>query len=84
MRELARGWKDDPETLRMVKEECSSSDDRSVASAIQERARGWKDDPETLRFVKERASSDENGAVRWAEIDQAGGKPDGRIPEPEN
>jgi len=47
MQELARGWKDDPETLAILKERARSDEDNDVRSAaVQELARGWKDDPD--------------------------------------
>ena len=60
VQELARGWKDDPETLPTVKERARSDKNNDVRmAAVQELARGWKDDPETLPWLKERARSDE-------------------------
>ena len=67
VQELARGWKDDPEMLRWLKERAGSDDDNEVRwAAVQELARGWKDDPEMLRWLKERAGSDADKKVRWA------------------
>ena len=49
MQELARGWKEDAETLPWLKERARSDEDEDVRSAaVQELARGWKEDAETL------------------------------------
>jgi hypothetical protein len=62
VQELARGWKDDPETLPILKQLAQSDDDWNVRrAAVQELARGWKDDPETLPILKQLAQSDDNG-----------------------
>ncbi|MEG4093074.1 HEAT repeat domain-containing protein, partial [Microcoleus sp. Pol12B4] len=46
VQELARGWKDDPETLPILKQRAQSDDDSDVRrAAVQELARGWKDEP---------------------------------------
>ena len=56
VQELARGWKDDPDTLPMLKDRARSDEDPGVRSAaVQELARGWKDDPDTLAILKDRA-----------------------------
>jgi HEAT repeat protein len=48
VRQLARGWKDDPETLPILKDLVPSDQDSDVRSAaVQELAQGWKHDPET-------------------------------------
>jgi hypothetical protein len=53
MRELARGWKDDPDTLPILKARVQSDDDFNVHQAVvQELGRGWKDDPEILMFLQ--------------------------------
>ena len=46
VQELARGWKEDPDTLPMLKQHASSDEDPAVRqAAVQELARGWKEDP---------------------------------------
>ena len=71
LRELARGWKDDPETLPMLKDRVRSDENIDVRRAvIQELARGWKDDPETLPMLKDCVRSDENIDVRRAAIQE--------------
>ena len=59
--EIARGWKDDPETLPLLKQWAQSDDNSDVRrTAVQELARGWKHDPETLPLLKQRAQSDDD------------------------
>ena len=62
--ELVRGWKDDPETLPILKLAQSDEDPAVRRSAMQELVRGWKDDAETLPILKACAQSDESRAVR--------------------
>lgn len=67
IRLLARGWKDDPETLPWLKGRHLAIADESSAvreAAVQEVARGWKDDPETLPWLKARATKDQDWNVR--------------------
>jgi predicted NACHT family NTPase len=67
--ELVQGWKDDPETLPVLKDRAHSDQNDNVRSAaLHELARGWKDDPETLRVLKDRARSDQNDNVRSAAV----------------
>ena len=49
VQELARGWKDDPETLPFSNN-CAQSDDNSDVreAAVQELARGWKHEPRII------------------------------------
>jgi predicted NACHT family NTPase len=64
VQELARGWKDHPGTLPMVRDLAYFDEDEDVRrSAVQEFARGWKDDPGTLIWLKDRAG-DEGGLLR--------------------
>ena len=58
MQELARGWKEDAETLPWLKELASSDADEAVRwAAMEELTRSWKEDAETLPLLKERARS---------------------------
>ncbi|HKQ75500.1 MAG TPA: HEAT repeat domain-containing protein [Blastocatellia bacterium] len=67
VQELARGWKDDPDTLPLLKDRASQDDNWSMRqAAVQELARGWKDDPDTLPLLKDRATKDDNQWVRKA------------------
>ena len=55
VQELARGWKDDAETLPILKERARSDADNDVRmAAVQELARGWKDDAEVIAMLKSR------------------------------
>ena len=67
--ELARGWKDDPETLPCLKQLAQSDDDWRVrVAAIEELARGWKDDPELFELLCDVAINDpfdHRGKFRW-------------------
>jgi hypothetical protein len=65
IKELARGWKEDPDTLPMLKQFATSDSEAYVRRvAIEELARGWKEDPDTLPMLKQRATSDEDSGVR--------------------
>ena len=49
VQELARGWKDNPDTLPILKDCARSGENSDVRFVVvQELARGWRDDPETL------------------------------------
>ncbi|MEP6518697.1 HEAT repeat domain-containing protein [Microcoleus vaginatus] len=68
---VAETWKDDPETLPILKQRAQSDDDSAVRrAAVQELARGWKDDPETLPILKQRAQSDDDLKVRRAAVQE--------------
>ena len=52
VREAARGWALESETLEWLKVLADSDDTATVRrAAIQELARGWKDDPDTRAYV---------------------------------
>jgi len=71
IQELARGWHDDPETLKFIKQRATTDEEGSVRrSAVQELARGWHDDPETLNIIKKRATTDEQGSVRMSAVQE--------------
>ncbi len=54
VQELARGWKDDAETLPMLKERARSDENEYVRmTAVQELARGWKDDAEVIEILRQ-------------------------------
>jgi hypothetical protein len=54
VQELARGWKDDSETLPLIKQRAATDEDRAVRrTAVRELARRWGDDPEVRAFLKE-------------------------------
>ncbi|MEG4958651.1 HEAT repeat domain-containing protein, partial [Microcoleus sp. K4-C2] len=68
---IAATWKDDPETLPILKQLAQSDDNWHVRqAAVQEIARGWKDDPETLPILKQLAHSDDNWDVRRAAVQE--------------
>jgi HEAT repeat protein len=53
VRELARGWRDEPDTLAIIKERAQSDENKNVRqSAVRELARGWKDEPEIQVFLE--------------------------------
>jgi hypothetical protein len=69
VQEIVRGWKDDSETLHLLKQSAQSDDNLDVRQAtVQEIARGWKDDPKTLPFLKQSARSDDNSIVRQVAV----------------
>jgi predicted NACHT family NTPase len=68
---FAATWKDDPETLPILKQLAQSDDNGNVRrAAVQELARGWKDDPETLPWLKQLAQSDDDWSVRRAAVQE--------------
>ena len=68
---VAATWKDDLQTLPILKQRAQSDDDWAVRqTAVQELARGWKDDPETLPILKQCAQSDDDWAVRYAAVQE--------------
>ncbi|QMS90286.1 HEAT repeat domain-containing protein [Nostoc edaphicum CCNP1411] len=67
VRELAQGWKDDPDTLPILKSLAQlihDTDNTSAYAAVQELARGWKDDPDTLPMLKSLAQSSEDRNIQ--------------------
>ena len=69
--ELARGWRDDPGTLSLLKERAHNDKFYAVRwAAVWELARGWKDDPGTLPLLRDRAQNDENYEVRRAAVEE--------------
>ncbi|MFN9630795.1 MAG: SIR2 family protein [Cyanobacteriota bacterium] len=51
--ELARGWKEDPETVLWLKERAQTDENGPVRrSAVSELARGWNKDPEVQTFLR--------------------------------
>ena len=71
VRELARGWRTDPDTLALLKDRARNDEHGDVRrAAVQELARGWRTDPDTLPFLKDRARNDEDEGVRWAAVEE--------------
>ncbi|BDI16772.1 hypothetical protein ANSO36C_25740 [Nostoc cf. commune SO-36] len=72
IQELARGWKDDPDTLSILKSlvqafhygEDKYRENRSAYAAIQELARGWKDDSDTLPMLKSLTQFSEDTSIQ--------------------
>jgi len=58
--ELARIWKDDPETRAWLMERARSAEHSALRLlAVHELARGWENDPETLPWLKDSARLDD-------------------------
>ena len=71
VRELARGWRTDPDTLPFLKDRARNDQDEYVRqAAVEELARGWRTDPDTLPFLKDRARNDEHWYVRQAAVEE--------------
>ncbi|BDC51565.1 hypothetical protein F183_A38800, partial [Bryobacterales bacterium F-183] len=71
VQELARGWKDDPDTLPLLKDRVRSDEDGDVrAAAVLALARDWRDDPDTLPLLKDRARVDDSLAVQLAVVQE--------------
>ena len=65
VQEIARGWKDEPETLPLLKQLAQSDDHSTVrCAAAQEIAWGWKDNRETLPWLQQLVQSDDDFLVR--------------------
>lgn len=62
---LAENWKDDPDTLPLLKA-CIQFDENEWVRrvAVWELVRGWKDDPDTLPLLKACAQTDKGHMVR--------------------
>ena len=59
VQELAKGWKDDPDTLPLLKQWATSDDNGGVRStAVRELAKGWKDEPWLREFLTKVAIND--------------------------
>ncbi|MCY7384195.1 MAG: NACHT domain-containing protein, partial [Microcoleus sp. CAN_BIN18] len=71
---VAGTWKDDPETLPILKQWTQSDDHSDVRrAAVQELAQGWKDHPETLPLLKQLAQSDDDWDVRGDAVQELAG-----------
>jgi HEAT repeats len=65
MRELARGFKDDADTLPILKDCATADDSRNVRIAgVQELVRGFKDDPGMFEVLRDRAENDPDEELR--------------------
>jgi predicted NACHT family NTPase len=71
---VATTWKDDPDTLPMLKQLATTDWNSDVRrAAVQELAGGWKNDPDTLPFLKQRATTDRDSSVRSAAVQELAG-----------
>ncbi|BAY74281.1 signal transduction protein [Nostoc linckia NIES-25] len=73
VQELVRGWKDDPDTLPILKSLAQLIHDRDNISAyvaIQELARGWKDDPDTLPMLKSLTQFSEDRSIQTIAVQE--------------
>jgi hypothetical protein len=62
---LARTWKEEPETLRLLQERAvTDPDDYVRLQALNELLSGWAHDPQTVSLVKERGFKDRSREVR--------------------
>ena len=72
MQELARGWKDDPDTLPVAEGPGGPRSER-VGTAVR-RCRSWhgagRTHPDTLPLLKEWAARDESESVRQAAVQE--------------
>ena len=69
VQELARGWRDDPDTAAWLKEHAAHDgiwDIRWVA--VDELGHGWKQDPDTVALLKHVAAHEDNLIVRWVAV----------------
>jgi predicted NACHT family NTPase len=68
---VAANWKDDPETLPLLKQWVQSNNNLAVRrAAVQEIVMGWKDDPETLHLLKQRAQFDLSWDMRQLAVQE--------------
>ncbi|MEQ8468619.1 NACHT domain-containing protein, partial [Coleofasciculus sp. E1-EBD-02] len=66
---IATTWKEDPDTLPLLKQLIQFDDDGDVrGAAVEELARGWKDEPDTLPLLKHLIQSDDDWDIRRAAI----------------
>ena len=66
---LGEVWKEDPETLPLLKDRVINDQNLPVQIiALQTIAQGWEEDSDTLPWLKDRALSDENADVRSAAV----------------
>jgi HEAT repeat protein len=66
---LAAGWRDDPDTLALLRERATTDQHEGVRwAAVEALAAGWRDDPDTLALLRERATTDQHWDVRRAAV----------------
>jgi predicted NACHT family NTPase len=65
VKEIAEGWKEDPDTLPFLKDLALYSEHFSVRRvAVEAIFQGWKEDPNTLPWLQERALKDKDNFIR--------------------
>jgi len=68
---VATTWKDNSDTLALLKQWAQADKNVSVRrTAMEELARGWKDDPDTLSILKQLAQADNNWYVRRTAMEE--------------
>ncbi|MEQ8538845.1 MAG: HEAT repeat domain-containing protein [Coleofasciculus sp. D1-CHI-01] len=68
---IATIWKQDPDTLPLLKQLIQFDDNGIVrGAAVEELARGWKQDPDTLPLLKQRLQSDDSMLIRGAAVQE--------------
>ncbi|MBE9031548.1 HEAT repeat domain-containing protein [filamentous cyanobacterium LEGE 11480] len=66
---LARGWKDEPDTLSWLKNRAQNDDNYMVRlTAVRELVRGWKNEPDTFSWLKNRAQNDDDDVVKLTAV----------------
>ncbi len=66
---LAKGWRDDPQTLPLVRDGAVNDGDEDVRSAaVRALAEHFRDDPQTLPLVRDRAVNDAHEDARSAAV----------------
>jgi len=71
LQELARGWHNAPEMLRLLVDIAQEDRDKIVRQmATRELARGWHDAPEVFPFLKSIAFGDDDWVVRQAAVQE--------------
>ena len=71
VRELARGWRTDADTLPFLKDRARNAKHWTVRlEAVEELARGWRSDADTLPILKDRARNDQHVSVRQAAVQE--------------
>ncbi|WP_442942357.1 HEAT repeat domain-containing protein [Nostoc sp.] len=67
--QLAKNFKDDPDTKTFLKERATQDDHEDVrGAAVRALAQNFKDDPDTKTWLKERATQDDHEDVQGAAV----------------
>jgi HEAT repeat protein len=71
VQELAKNFKDDPETKPILKERATQDDNWDVrGAAVEELAKNFKDDLDIKPILKQRATQDDDSDVRYAVVEE--------------